>query len=144
MVTIMAFGRRYTHKEHAKRSISSILSPTFNGMRVPEVAQVCFREMGLLLIAVVNGQESGGFLQRSVKIADTLHIVCCVCNEVSSGTILYHTSLQKPATFLTIDYSYQQESHLPKANLSYLRNTHAIKGRRQNRRIDLFACSLCV
>ena len=69
-----------------KEIYSSILSPTFNGMRVPEVAQVCFREMGLLLIAVVNGQESGGFLQRSVIqnratgyfIADTAHDVECV------------------------------------------------------------------
>ena len=66
-----------------KEIYSSILSSTFNGMRVPEIAQVCFKEFGVLLMAVVNGH---GELQRGVVqncstgyfIADRVHDIECV------------------------------------------------------------------
>lgn len=76
-----------------KEIYSSILSPTFNGMRVPEVAQVCFREMRVLLIAVINGH---GVLLRGVVqncctgyfIADRAQDVECVryfCTRCRNG-----------------------------------------------------------
>lgn len=81
-----------------KEIYSSPLSTAFEGMRVAEVAQVCFKELGLLLVAVVNSERSDGqdLVQENVVqmgaigyfIADRAHDVECVrhyCFRCQSG-----------------------------------------------------------